>query len=68
MIYILIYLNLLLDTVLQFSQLGHGTVVQPASIKIVFGCKQQAKQWSRTHQLGFITAVSWSTQNAESHW
>jgi len=31
---------------------GHGTVVQPASIKIVFGCKQ-AQQHSRTHQLGF---------------
>jgi len=36
---------------------GHGTVVQPASINIVFGCKQ-AQQYSRTHQLGFIRAVS----------
>jgi len=46
---------------------GHGTVVQPASINIVFGCKQ-AQQYSRTHQLGFIRAVSWIAQNAESHW
>jgi len=46
---------------------GHGTVVQPASINIVFGCKQ-AQQYSRTHQLGFIRTVGWSAQNAESHW
>jgi len=46
---------------------GQGTVVQPASINIVVGCKQ-AQQCSRTHQLGFIRAVSWSAQNAESHW
>jgi len=46
---------------------GHGIVVQPASINIVFGCKQ-AQQYSRTHHLGFIRAVSWSAQNAESHW
>jgi len=46
---------------------GHGTVVQPASINIVFGCKQ-AQQYSGIHQLGFIRAVSWSTQNGESHW
>jgi len=46
---------------------GHGSVVQPASINIVFGCKQ-AQQYSRTHQSGFIRAVSWSAQNAESHW
>jgi len=46
---------------------GHGTVVQPASINIVFGC-EQAQQYSRTHHLGFIRAVSWSAQNAESHW
>jgi len=45
---------------------GHGTVVQPASINIVFGCKQ-VQQYSRTHHLGFIRAVSWSTQNLESH-
>jgi len=43
---------------------GHGTAVQPVSINIVFGCKQ-AQQYSRTHQLGFIRAVSWSAQNAE---
>jgi len=58
MIYILIYLNLLLK---------HGTVVQPVSINIVFGCKQ-AQQYRRIHQLGFIRAVSWSAQNAESLW
>jgi len=46
---------------------GDGTVVQSASINIVFGCKQ-AQQYSRTYQLGFIRAVSWSSQNAESHW
>jgi len=45
---------------------GHGTVVQPISINIIFGCKQ-AQQYSRTHQLGFIRAVSCSAQNAESH-
>jgi len=43
---------------------GHGTVVQPA---IIFGCKQ-AQQYSRTHQLGFVRAVSWSAQNVESYW
>jgi len=46
---------------------GHGAVVQPASINIVFGYKQ-AQQYSRTHQLGFLRAVSWSAQNVESHW
>ena len=46
---------------------GYGAVVQPASINIVFGCKQ-AQQYSITHQLGFIRAVSWSAQNAESQW
>jgi len=46
---------------------GHGTVVQHASINIIFGCKQ-AQQYIRTHQLGFIRAVSWSAQNAESRW
>ena len=45
---------------------GHGTVVKPVSINIVFGCKQ-AQQYSRTHHLGFIRAVSLSAQNAESH-
>jgi len=42
---------------------GHGTVVQPASINIVFGCKQ-AQQYSRIHQLSFVRAVGWSAQNA----
>jgi len=46
---------------------GRGTVDQPVSIKIVFGCKQ-AQQYSRTHRLSFIRAVSWSAPNAESHW
>ena len=46
---------------------GHGTVVQPISINVVFGCKQ-AQQYSRTHQLDFIRDVSCSAQNAESHW
>jgi len=46
---------------------GHDIVVQPASINIVFECKQ-AQQYSRTHHLRFIRAVSWSAQNVESHW
>jgi len=46
---------------------GHGNIVQPASINIVFGCKQ-AQEYNRTHHLGFIRAVSWSAQNTESHW
>ena len=46
---------------------GHDTVVQPVSINIVFKCKQ-AQQYGRTQHLGFIRAVSWSAQNAESHW
>jgi len=46
---------------------GHGTVVQPASINILVGYKQ-AQQYSRKHQLRFNRAVSWSAQNAESHW
>jgi len=46
---------------------GHGTVVQPVSINIAFGCKQ-AQQHSRIHRLSFIRAVSWSAPNAESHW
>jgi len=58
MIHIFIYLNLLLDTVLQFSLLP---------LNIVFGYKQ-AQQYSRTYHLAFIRAVSWSAQNAESHW
>ena len=52
MTYILIYIKFVA---------GHGTVVQPVSINIVFGCKQ-AQQYSRTHQLGFIRAVSWNAQ------
>ena len=43
-----------------------GTIVQPVSSNIVFGYKE-AQQYSRKHQLGFIRAVSWSAQNAESH-
>jgi len=46
---------------------GHGTVVQPDSINMVFGCKQ-TQPYSRTHHLGFIRAVSWSAQNADAHW
>jgi len=47
---------------------GHRTVVQPASIKIVFGCKQ-AQQHSRAHHLFLLSELSnWSAQNAESHW
>jgi len=34
---------------------GHGAVVQPASITIVIACKR-AQQYSRKHQLGFISA------------
>jgi len=49
------------------SVVGYGTVVHPACINIVFGCKQ-AQQYSRTHRLGFIRAVGWSAQNAESRW
>jgi len=45
---------------------GHGTAVQPASINIIFGCKQ-AQHNRRTYQLGFIRAVSWSALNAEMH-
>ena len=45
---------------------GHGAVVQPASINIVFGYKQ-AQQYNRIHQLGFIRVVSRTAQNAESH-
>jgi len=46
---------------------GHGTVVQLGYTTIRLWYKQ-AQQYSRTHQLGFIRAVSWSTQNGESHW
>jgi len=46
---------------------GHDIVVQPVSINIVCECKQ-TQQYSRIHHLGFIRAVSWSAQNAESHW
>jgi len=30
--------------------------------------KNKHKQYGRIHQLGFIRAISWSAQNAESHW
>jgi len=43
---------------------GHGAVIQPASIYIAFGYKQ-AQQYSRIHQLRFTRTVSWSEQNAE---
>jgi len=46
---------------------GHGTVVQPASINIVCGCKQ-AQQYSRTHHLGFIRAVNWSQGCTQRGW
>jgi len=59
MIYKLIYLKICCWT--------RYTAVHPACISIVFGYKQ-TQQYSRTHQLGFIRAVSWSAQNAESHW
>jgi len=52
--------------ILKFAA-GRGTVVQPSSINIVFG-RKQTQQYSRTHHLSFIRAVSWSAQNAESHW
>jgi len=42
---------------------GHGTVVQ-----LVRLWYKQAQQYSRTHQLGYIRAVSWSARNSESHW
>jgi len=40
---------------------GHGTVVQIGCTTIRLWYKQ-TKQCSRTHQLGFIRAVSWSAQ------
>jgi len=46
---------------------GHGTVVQVGCTTIRLWYKQ-ADQYSRTHQLGFIRAVSWSAQNGESRW
>jgi len=46
---------------------GHGSVVQPASINIVFRCTQ-VQQYTGTHQLDLIRAVSCNAQNAESHW
>jgi len=59
------YLNLYCN-ILKFVA-GHGAVVQPTSVNIVFGYKQPQRH-SRIHQLGFIRAVSWSAQSAESHW
>ena len=55
-----------LQIILKFVA-GHSTIDQPASINILFGCKQ-AQQDSRTHWLSFIRAVTWSAPNAESHW
>jgi len=46
---------------------AHSTGVQPASINVVFGCKH-SQQYRRTHDLGFIRAVSLSARNAELHW
>jgi len=46
---------------------GHRTVVQLGCTTIRLGYKQ-AQQYSRTHHLGFIRAVSWSAQNGEWHW
>jgi len=46
---------------------GHRTVVQLGWTTIRLWYKQ-AQRYSRTHQLGFIRAVSWSAQNGESHW
>jgi len=46
---------------------GHGTVVQLGCATIRIWCKQE-QQYSKTHQLGIIRAVSWSAQNGESHW
>jgi len=45
---------------------GHGTVVQLDCTTIRL--YKQATQDNRTHQLGFIRAVSWNAQNGESHW
>ena len=45
---------------------GHGTVVQPVSINIVFGCKQ-AQQYSRSHHLDFIRTVSWNALVARAY-
>jgi len=47
--------------------LDHGTVVNLGCTTIRLWYKQ-AQQYSRTHQLGFIRAVSWSAQNGESRW
>jgi len=46
---------------------GHDTVVQLGYTTIRLWYKQ-AKQYSRTPQLGFIRAVSWSGKNGEFHW
>jgi len=55
MIYILIYLNLLLDTVLQFSLFP------------LISYLDANKNSNIVDQLGFIRVVSWGAQNAESH-
>jgi len=46
---------------------GHDSVVQPVCTNIIFGYKQ-AHQYSRTYQLGFVRAVSWSAWQPELHW
>ena len=46
---------------------GHGIVVQLGCTTIRLWYKQE-QQYGKTHQLGFIRAVSWSAQNGESHW
>jgi len=43
----------------------HGTIVQLGCTTLRLWYKQ-AQQYSRTHQLGFIRAVSWSAQIGES--
>jgi len=46
---------------------GHGTAVQLGCTTIRLRHKG-TQQYGRTHQLGFIRAVTWSAQNGESHW
>jgi len=46
---------------------GHGTVVQLGCTTIRLWYKH-AQHYTRTRQLGFIRAVSWSAQNGESYW
>jgi len=46
---------------------GRGTAVQLSCTTIRLWHKE-AQQYIRPHQMSFIRAVSWSTQNGESHW